>query len=182
MKRLLWIVPFCWLAGCNAPPDRQSYLTYINDPSNKITQAIAVSDVQVNMQFQPETYRKIVEREPHADPANNGDDSLYYFKVRFDKLKGERPDKEKLLYLDFDMQKDFVLAAGADSLLPVFCQKIENGVGGSYEYMVVFDKPVGEDDFSVVYNDKIFGIGSVAFVYKNEDLRKIPVIKHNEQE
>jgi hypothetical protein len=64
--------------------------------------------------------------------------------------------------------------------VPSICQKIENGIPGSYEYMLAFDK-TGIDDrndnFSVVYTDKIFGIGAVAFVYDQHDIKRIPKLK-----
>lgn len=159
-------------------------MAYINNPNNKITQRIKLNDIQVSMKWQPETYRRIVyARGKYDKDSPVGDDGLYYFNAKFDKEKGEKPPKEKILYLDFDMQQDFVLLNGKDSIAPVFCQKIENGIGGSYEYILAFEKPANAiGDFSVIYNDKIFGIGTVAFVYKNEDIMKIPILKSKDQE
>jgi hypothetical protein len=67
-----------------------------------------------------------------------------------------------------------------DSVPAAICQKIENGKGGSYEYLLAFDKVKSNrsnEDFTIIYNDKIFGMGSVAFVYKQNDIKNIPALK-----
>jgi hypothetical protein len=48
--------------------------------------------------------------------------------------------------------------------------------------MLVFEKQEEEltKDFAVVYNDKVFGTGTLAFVYNQEDISKIPKLKSEE--
>lgn len=180
----MYLAALCWFTGCKPAQNESDYIAYINNPENKITQRIKLDDVQISMKWLPETYRRIIYGRGNYDKDSPvKDDGLYYFNARFDKEKGEKPGKEKNLYLDFDMQQDFVLLNGKDSIAPVFCQKIENGIGGSYEYMLAFERPAGIiNDFSVIYNDKIFGVGTVAFVYRNEDIMKIPIFKSKDQE
>jgi len=181
--RFIWIFICCGMVGCHASDKQKEYSDFINDPANRIVQKIKLNEVEMTMKFQPEAYRAFARKDTlKEEVAGAAKDSLYYFNVRIDKVDGEKPAKEKLLYLDFDMQKDFLMATGADSIPPLICQKIENGKGGSYEYMLVFENPKEQQDFTVVYNDKIFGIGTIAFVYKNEDIRRIPVIKNKDQE
>lgn len=72
------------------------------------------------------------------------------------------------------MQNDFVMLINGDSVIPVICQKIENGKSGSYEYLMAFEKEnlqKKEDDFTVFYHDKIFGMGTIAFVYDQNDIK-----------
>lgn len=103
-------------------------------------------------------------------PSNS---TYLYFDVTISRLVGEKFGKEKALYLDFDIEKDFVAAAGKDSLAPAFCQKIENGKGNSYEYIVAFAKTsnISTSGLTLMYEDKIFGVGKVAFVYEPGDLK-----------
>ena len=94
------------------------------------------------------------------------DSDFIYFNVKFNNPDGSGFNKEKVLYLNFDMQKDFVLLNKGDSISPVFCQRIENGMKNSFEYIVAFEeKDTGDETVSLIYNDKIFSIGTVAFVY-----------------
>jgi hypothetical protein len=157
------------LAGCVHKTARQQLVDFVNDPGNKIVQSIKIGDVNITTKWLPKHYR---------DPKSaTPDDDYYYFDVRFEKEKAFKPTKDKVMYLDFDMQKDFVMGCAGDSIAPSICQKIENGMTGSYQYMVAFEnrnKDIKQNDFVLVYNDKIFGIGSIAFVYKKNDIKKIP--------
>jgi hypothetical protein len=100
---------------------------------------------------------------------------LIYFNVKIEKVTESLPEKEKLLYLNFDMQKDFTLLIGHDSISSVFCQRIENGIRGSYEYVVAFEEGSKNlsDTYSLIYNDQIFGIGTVEFLYHSKELKKL---------
>lgn len=136
------------LAGC------------INGSSYNIVQSIKVGEVKATVKPIVPTF-----------------EDYYYFNVRFEKSTGDRPANQKQIYLNFDMQKDFTLLCAGDSLNPVICQKIESGKSGSYEYIMAFDnsnKQIDKNDFTLFYKDKIFGIGMLAFVYRQKDIRKIP--------
>jgi hypothetical protein len=182
MKKGWTIGLVCLVVACNVKTAEQRYVDYINDPDNKIIQKIKIGEVQATMKLVPVDYDDLISREAGGGRKDAG---LYYFSAKFDKTVGEKPSKEKILYLDFDMNKDFVMLCGRDSVVPAICQKIENGISGSYEYMLAFEKPSGgmeEKDFTVFYNDKIFGIGTVAFVYDQDDIKKIPKLKKDTSE
>lgn len=142
-----------------------------NSPSS-LLQRIKVGDIQASLKWMPNYANKvnIGFDKPEAQSAN--DRELVYFNAKFEKPEGNKPSKEKVLYLDFDMEKDFVLLNGNDSIPTSICQKIENGIPGSYEYMLAFEKPVDDSkSYTVFYNDKIFGIGTLAFHYNKEDFK-----------
>lgn len=179
VMKVLLLTGIIAVSGCRQNTDEQRYINYINDPKYKITQKITVGDVQATIKWLPLKYRQFRKIKSAEDSSMASNDDFYFFDVRFDKSKGEKPSREKLLYLNFDMQDDFVLLAGADSVAPAICQKIENGVSGSYQYLLAFEKlrQTQEEDFSVFYKDKIFGIGTMAFVYLQKDIKRIPALK-----
>jgi hypothetical protein len=184
---LKWLVVILCISGCNHKTGERQYLDYLNDPDNKILQTIKVGEVYASMKWMPKQYRQMIEKRGGNDIDNSSDEGLFYFDAKLEKTTGEKPTKEKTLYLNFDIQKDFVLLAGTDSIAPAICQKVENGIAGSYEYMLAFEKPRGyqmekDRSFSVIYNDKLFGIGTIAFVYDKEDIKKIPKLKRNTPE
>jgi hypothetical protein len=171
-----WVMLILLIAGCKEKSPEKKFLDYINDPENKIVQKIAIGEVQITTKWIPGDYWKITDSTYKSEEKG-----FRYFNVKIEKTKGEKPAKEKILYLDFDMQKDFVLLAGTDSIAPAICQKIENGIAGSYEYMLAFENKDGQEidgDCTVIYNDKIFGTGTTAFVYDQTDLKKIPTLKY----
>jgi len=178
-----WLVILLVVASCKNKLPETGYKDFINDPANKIFQKIKVGGVEASVKWMPVAFNRLAGRE--SGTSGSTTDGYYYFNAKFEKMGGEKPPKAKLMYLDFDMQKDFVLLMGKDSTAPTICQKIENGVSGSYEYMLAFDgngSMPGDDDFTVIYNDKIFGIGTISFVYNSADIKRIPKLKDKIQD
>jgi hypothetical protein len=173
-----WIVFLFLFFGCKNKTPEEKFADYVSNPKNKITQVIKVGETQARLKLLTDEYRNSL---VGADTVTTeGSGVYYYFNMRFDKSVGDKPDKQKTLYLDFDMQNDFVMLVNNDSVPAAICQKIENGRAGSYEYLLAFEKrnrKKEEEDFTVFYHDKIFGIGTIAFVYKQEDIKKIPALK-----
>ena len=171
------VMVLLFILACKQKSPEEKLKNFVDDPDNNITQKITVGDVGVVTKFLPASYRSLMGEE--KDSIQDNKERFYYFDVKFNKETTDKLAKEKLLYLNFDMQNDFVLLANnRDSVAPAICQKIENGTAGSYEYMVVFEK--GEEEwknFMLFYHDKIFSIGTVSFVYNEKDILKIPGIK-----
>lgn len=162
--------------ACRSKSPERKMVEYVNDPDNKIKQEITIGNTKATIRLMPDEYQQYLDS-TRTDTAGSG---YYYFNVRFDREGGVKPEKEKIAYLNFDMQQDFVMKpANGDSVKPAICQKIENGKGGSYEYMVAFEKTGSREveDFTVFYTDKIFGTGTIAFVYSQKDIKKIPLLK-----
>jgi hypothetical protein len=174
-KILVAVVLF--VSACKHKDPEERLKDFVEDPANKITQKITIGDVGIVTKFLPASYRTLMNNS--KDSAGENGQNFYYFDVKFNKKMGEKPAKEKLLYLNFDMQNDFVLLVNdRDSIMPAICQKIENGIADSFEYMVVFEKGREEwKNFTLFYNDKIFSIGTVSFVYSEKDILNIPGLK-----
>lgn len=181
MIKKITVVMLFFISACRQKTVEQELKAFVDDPDNKITQRITVGDVRVVTKFLPPSYRSLMSEK--KDSMNNPGDGYYYFDVKFNKNTTEKPSKESLLYLNFDMQNDFTLLVNNhDSIAPSICQRIENGIAGDHEYIVAFEKQENSKwkDFTLVYNDKIFSIGTVAFVYNEMDLLNIPGLKESE--
>jgi hypothetical protein len=171
-----WIVLLILLFGCKNKTPEEKFADYVSNPKNKITQVIKVGETQAIIKLLTDEYRNSLIRTDTGTTDRSGE--YYYFNMRFDKSVGDKPDKQKTLYLNFDMLHDFVILLNNDSVPAAICQKIENGRAGSYEYLLAFEKRNREEeDFTVFYHDKIFGMGTIAFVYKQEEIKKIPALK-----
>ena len=169
LKNPLYLLSFLLITSCDQRSPRQRLVDYMNDPANKIRQIIRIGDVKVTSKLLPYNYSN------KEDAISK--DGYVYFSVNIESHKNEKPSKEKVLYLDFDMQQDFTLLRGTDSVAPVICQKIQNGRPGSYEYVVAFNDDHNDQDYTLFYKDKLFGIGTVAFVYDQQHISNIPVLK-----
>lgn len=167
-----WIWPvFVLMIACSHKTPQQKFREFVDDPKNKINQKIIVGDITATLKWIPEEYRRTM------NPSSHENNQYDYFEAKFDKVKDDNPTKEKIMYLDFDMQKDFQMVIDNDSILPAICQRIQNGQKNSYDYMLAFEKIKNQKkDFTVEYKDKMFGIGTLLFVYKQDDFKKIPIL------
>jgi len=181
MRIGILVMGLLFMSACKQKSPEEKLKNFVEDPDNKITQRITVGDVGIITKYLPASYRALAGEA--NDSTKKEKENFYYFDVKFNKQSTDKLAKEKLLYLNFDMQNDFVLLVNnRDSIAPAICQKIENGTAGSYEYMIVFEK--GEEqwkNFTLFYHDKIFAIGTVSFVYNEKDILKIPGLKEGKQ-
>lgn len=164
------------IVSCSRKSEHQRLADFINDPENKLTQSIRVGDVQIIARCLPYAYKNL-SNITNDDTIQN--DGYCYFDIKFIKENLNNLANEKLQYLNFDMQNDFSLLLGNDSLSPGICQKIENGRSDNFQYIVAFEKPLenmGVNDYTLFYQDKIFGTGMIAFVFKQANMSKIPIL------
>lgn len=139
------------------------------DTDSANVRSITVGDTKVIAKCMDKSYgshgvlKKLV-----ADTTASKQPQYWYFNVKLEKNGNTPFNKDKVLYMNFDMQPDFTLVDGCDSIPAAFCQRIENGIKENYEYMLAFEnnnRPSKPGNQTLVYKDKLFGIGTVAFVY-----------------
>lgn len=154
MKALVWIVSLT-LISCITPKEREAALL-----QKQGIKTISIGDVQLAS--------RLMSRD---EPREEGE--FIYFNVKIENANADKIGKDQTLYLAFDIQQDFVLKAGSRQVLPGICQKVENGKKNSYEYVVAFEagEELKKEDLTLLYKDKIFGVGTVAFVYDKADLK-----------
>lgn len=168
------------IVGCRSKTDRERLDEFVNDESNKVTQKITVGNTSVTSKWLPSNYRAIKMLGMDLTEDSQQHSSYAYYMVRFDKNGGQAFEASKTAYLDFDIGQDFTMVTAIDSLAPVICQRVANGRTDSYEYLLAFSK--GEEELkdrgaTLVYKDKMFSIGTIAFVYNKEIFQQLPVIK-----
>lgn len=161
MKYCLIFLSAWIFIGCSHPESREENL------KKRGVLYIKIGDTEL--------MTKLINQSQSKSDSSHSNSSYLYFDITINRLAGDKFTKDKTVYLDFDMQKDFVAAVNRDSLQAAFCQKIENGKSESYEYIVAFEKPANVEATGVtlVYNDKIFGVGKLAFVYQSNDLKNL---------
>lgn len=171
LMKYAWLLVFLWLVGCKQKTEQQQLVDAINNPDNKIIQRIKAGNMMVTAKWVPQQYRNLQAMASAIDSSPR--DNFYYFNLRFDQLNKETLDASKMSYLNFDLQKDFTLTVGKDSLQPAICQKIERGTSSSYEYLMAFEnKLLNNQDFTLVYKDSVFGIGALAFYFNMNEIQK----------
>lgn len=162
--------------SCSSKTPEQQLRQYVEDPKNHLTQIVTTRDISVTSRFLPAAYRFLAQQSGEVLT----DEKLYYFDFKIDRKSLDKLPKEKIEYLIFSIQNDFSLrTADGKVIIPLICQKIENGIAGNYEYLLAFESNDIErnEGFTLSYSDKSFGIGEIVFDYKSVDIKNIPVLK-----
>jgi hypothetical protein len=122
-------------------------------------------DVTYRVEFLP-AYQKMLS----AKTGVANDSSFSYFRFN---VKAARLDKEKELveYMNYQMQMDFTLKIGADSIPCVFYQAIPKGLGGELEFLVAFESRA-VPDMEFVFNDRALRNEQFVFTYTVKDFEK----------
>lgn len=92
-------------------------------------------------------------------------------------LKSPQQYTERISYVSFEMQKDIYLVQGKDTLLPgLYHFERTFDVAPFTTVMLAFDnkKFNPSEEFTVVYNDKLFNKGFIKYNYKPKQLIDLP--------
>ncbi|MGV3768137.1 MAG: hypothetical protein ACO1NW_18540 [Chitinophagaceae bacterium] len=154
--------------ACSGDVSPGELAAYVNNPNNRIRQSIKVGNIIATAKWLP------------PGLSGNDADGYMYFELNFNSVVNKEWTKEQMTYLNFDMGNDFVLIKEGRRFSPAICQKVEDGIVQNEQYMLAFE--CVEDitalkDITLVYSDKIFGIGDIAFAFKATDMKRIPAIK-----
>lgn len=174
----------------------QEYLMWCADKNNKLNKSKDIADLRFDLSYMPapcmaylelrtETYNFLKFQE-----ACNHYSDMSYFNFKLEiidgtgellKYKLQSPSQydQRVKYMSFDMQKDFCLVQGKDTLFPgLFHFERIFEVAPYSTVMVAFDNKQfnKESEFTIIYNDKLFEKGFVKFNYKNKQLINLPNI------
>jgi hypothetical protein len=158
MKRV-FIGAICLICfyGCNTAPRK-----VIPDPSIK---HIQVGQTQLAIKEDMSWLKQ-----------NSGD--LVGFRMRIDYQAEKTFTLEESSTMNFGIQQDFSLVSGADTLVPVYFQRVANGKGNEVEYLLAFDPgnvkaptttraahAVPPGHYELLFMDPLFGLGSQAILF-----------------
>jgi hypothetical protein len=143
------------------------------DATKKVLQP--KSDIQVRAKFIHKTSIPNQQLSRTNEPGNIETlrDEYLYFNLQLERADFGR-DKKTTDYLDFGIEKDFRLASGIDTLMPVLVHRLANGRKEVYEYIVAFENDDEiknkHDIIAIIYDDKLFGLGQQVFSFQMKDI------------
>ncbi len=174
----------------------QEFLTWCSDKNNKLNKSKDIADLRFNLSYFPAPSMAFLELRtesydfPKFQEACNHYSDMTYFNFRLEiidgtgellkyKLQSPAQYDGRVKYMSFEMQKDIYLVQGKDTLLPgLFHFERVFEVAPYSTVMLAFDnkKFNKNEEFTVIYNDKLFEKGFVKFNYKNKQLINLPNI------
>lgn len=182
------IVIFC--CSCNNTKSPSEYKKWVDDFKNGLSQQISTGHYELFLKYKPVDYMVINE--------------LRSDKISFEQYNAVKEQFGNLVYFDFAIQrddgtplfdsdsthlaefycmdiiqKDFYLLTGSDSTPCAFFHLIADGNSVKKTMLLAFDKSpeILKNDFSLLYYDRVFGIGPVTFPFYSEYINNIPKLK-----
>lgn len=174
----------------------QEFVTWCADKNNKLCKSKDISDIRFNLTYMPAPSMAFLELRtetydfPKFQETCDHYAEMTYFNLKLEvidgtgellkyKLQSPAQYDQRVKYMSFDMQKDICLVQGKDTLLPGLFQFERIFEVAPYStVMVAFDnkKFNRDNEFTIIYNDKLFEKGFVKFNYKNKQLINLPNI------
>ncbi len=200
MKRLLLIMPIIPLifAGCARQElGPQAYAEWVKNAENGLRVSKQVGENEFTLQYKPAAYEVLLHDHAPAsqaalDEAVKPLEELQYFTLcirtaeRKDPAEASALDEadrnNRLNYLMFDMQADFALVDGKDTLPCVFYHYERNyNLSPENNILLGFEQLPGKAeqaaDKTLIYTDQLLGSGPVQITIKAEDIQRIPRLK-----
>lgn len=150
----------------NSKKQDNQLMSYLKNQKKHFIKKVIVNNSEITIQYLPKQLEMMVNKKKGFDSVNESYDDFLYFKANIYKRDFKTDDRSTVNYLNFLIQDDFKLVNVSDTITPAICQRVSNGIKDDNEYMVVFTKPKNlSDKFSLIYDDKLFGLGKQKFTY-----------------
>lgn len=116
--------------------------------------------------------------------GNQKDGEQGFYKIKFTLKTNERFTGNTMMqYMDFGMSNNFYAVQGSDTLICSVCERIPAISQAGYQYLALFNKPVGDDglqnDLTITIADTVAGFGTTAFKIKRQVLKEMETLTQN---
>lgn len=174
--------------------DAANYIKYVDNPDNGLIMTYTNDEkhLKITAQYKTPEYLAIKEIGTEAFQSDSilnlaaGFEGGYHFdfnvsstELGYDAIKGKLAPKEyleRITYMSGAIRNDFKLVIGMDTLPCSVCHfERTYNISPDNILMLVFpyEKPL-EKDLTLLYDDKIFGIGKVSLEFKNKNIKDTP--------
>jgi hypothetical protein len=196
-KGLIFFCGLFFLFSCKEKYlEPMEYIGYIENEKNGLIVSKEVGEYIFSAHYAPVEYCALKKlKEEHISSADLEKekmemDGLQYFNFRVElknsgdilkSVSGSQQDYNHLVqHLSFGMQNDMALVENADTFpCRLFHFERTYGVAPYYTFVMAFDAGGNEkhSTSTLVYFDKIFGVGTLKFEIKEESKKNIPLLK-----
>jgi len=183
-------------SGCGQKKlDAGKYVAWLSDTKNGFRKITELGDMTMDIQYMTPTMVALVEGNcagsVSCDSMQKRNEEMYSFQYR---VKGKNladvfyaPPAElygqRVNHASFNIQYDFTLISGSDTLSPsLYLLERNYGVTPYTVFLLKFQKPEKlqeKQDVVLVYNDRLFGLDKIVSRFKSSDISNEPKINWN---
>jgi hypothetical protein len=196
---ILCIISTCSL-GCKSRSvdDPITYFKYVIDEKNGLFQEKTVGDYTFSLQYKSPTYMVLTDNEnfpmntlSFAEQEKQYETNQYYtFRIKIASdtqhldlitynLNSEQEYRDRIQYLERDMQKDILLVSGKDtSKVSSFIYDKSSDLNDYSSFLITFPVPQKEHvDRKFIFQDKKFKSGTIVFTIKADAIANAPAFQ-----
>lgn len=196
---LILFIGFFSLSGCRPKTlSPKAYVSYVTNPKHKLIQEKIIADYIISVQYKPLDFVTLIEYRRQTgvllpfDSIRSQMDSLehYTFKIKPKKgnkslIKSGAGSSEEIFnrieYLSFDVIKDFYIIENGDTIkCKIFHFERTYDLNPELTFLLGFQANANKsqiNDKTFIYEDKVFGLGKIKFLFPSEVIKNIPDIK-----
>ena len=196
-SKLFFLLLASLLLGCSPEQlSKEEYVQWVRDESNGLKSTKVVDGVSFSAQYEPLAFQMLRSNlADDADTVSSAPDeveksTIYQFSYTIKCPDGEDPARytssdeadyqQRLNYLLSDMQMDFLLIVGRDTI-PCAYYHFERNYHTSPEHHIQLSfatqRSYPDKDLILRFDDKLFGFGPIQHTISSQSVSKIPSLK-----
>jgi hypothetical protein len=172
------------------------FVKWVENEENELVKNKTISEINYQVAFLPCDYLAYTELKnedytpQQFEQTKKNYEGMSYFKLRIEvkehtgellkyALSSARQYNERISYMAFRMQQDLFLVQGKDTLYPgLYHFERAYDLAPFADVMLAFDnaKFHPENEFTIVYNDRLFNKGYIKYIYRQKQLIDLPII------
>lgn len=182
------------LVSCSSKKlEKTELIKWVENTENGLVKEKEIDAIKFRLQYQPPIVSAL-----KGDPNINSENlkakldeysDYEYFVLRIQGKNGQEPLEinnssetelsQRIIYLSFEAQKDFMLITDSDTLPCVMYHFERNYNSVNYDsFILTFPKTKSASDNIIIsYNDHVWGMGKVNFEFDRKVITSIPELK-----
>lgn len=190
---LLIVLLQIFFVSCQEQLTANEYLQFVSDPENGLRKDQNVQGFELSVMYQPVDYSiaREIESGVEVSDYNSKKESLgnsesFQFRIKLTEggnilrynQNNNLNENTRINHFSFLAKDDFSIITKTDTVACNLCHYSRNyNLTPTVDLSLLFDELTKDSNWQLVYKDTQFGLGTVKFVIKKEDINNIPSLK-----
>jgi hypothetical protein len=183
------LLSFFLTSSCTKELTPKEYGEYVSNPENGLRKDQTIKDFDLSVMYEPVEYilgqdtdekdldsrREDLSKYEHFQfrlKLNAGGDILLYNETN------EKNEVTRINHFGFEAHNDFMIISKGDTSYCKIAHYSRNyNLSPTVDLSLAFDEIEKDSDWQFIYTDQQFDLGRTKFLFKQEDLADLPVLK-----
>lgn len=179
--------------SCQKQLTAEEYVKWVTNPENGLRKDQKVQDFEISVMYQPQDYIIAKENVTNMNIKNYeskkkslGNSENFQIRIKLShggnilryKQNNLLNETTRINHFSFSAKNDFSIITNEDTMACKLCHYSRNyNLTPTVDLSLLFDELDKKSDWQLIYKDKQFGLGTVKFLFKEEKISNIPLLK-----